>query len=279
MDCHLHAQWIYSAFSSAIPSRTDAEDEAARRAGSCRRVASGAAVSDENSKVLLSQITPLSCLCSNHTVLRHATHLHQLTELPAAIGSLTALTTLDLCSNQLKELPAAIGSLSALTTLELGSNQLTELPAEIGSARSNDRYAGLIDPTRGRQRKDGWFRNCSVALTSTWRTIKGECTRVEACAAACLATTPPTATAPRAIVPAAPIAPTISVDSGAPSQKREAAPAAMAEGAFGAVGEGGEGEVTFSKTCILFLNASCTVNLAVQGLPPFVLRIWVFASR
>ena len=38
---------------------------------------------------------------------------NQLTGLPAAIGSLTALTQLYVNLNQLKELPAAIGSLTA----------------------------------------------------------------------------------------------------------------------------------------------------------------------
>ena len=53
--------------------------------------------------------------------------------LSKSIGSLTALTTLDMGGNQLKELPAAIGSLTALTTLDVYNNQLTELPAAIGS--------------------------------------------------------------------------------------------------------------------------------------------------
>ena len=45
--------------------------------------------------------------------------------IPDAIGSLTALTVLNLLSNQLTEIPVAIGSLTALTELVLGYNELT----------------------------------------------------------------------------------------------------------------------------------------------------------
>uniref|UniRef100_UPI0014828142 leucine-rich repeat domain-containing protein n=1 Tax=Leptolyngbya sp. BC1307 TaxID=2029589 RepID=UPI0014828142 len=53
---------------------------------------------------------------------------NQLTELPADIGQLSSLQTLDLSYNQLTELPADIGQLSSLQTLDLSSNQLSSLP-------------------------------------------------------------------------------------------------------------------------------------------------------
>ena len=52
-----------------------------------------------------------------------------LAEVPAWLGKLTALTTLDLNHNQLTEVPASLGNLTALTTLDLNHNQLTEVPA------------------------------------------------------------------------------------------------------------------------------------------------------
>ena len=58
---------------------------------------------------------------------------NQLTTVPEAIGTLSNLMTLDLSNNQLTTVPEAIGSLSALTTLVLRSNQLTMLPKTIGN--------------------------------------------------------------------------------------------------------------------------------------------------
>ena len=65
-----------------------------------------------------------------------------LTELPDAIGVLTALETLDLSGNELTELPGAIGELCGLRSLvlvrwdeeqvEWRGNQLSQLPPEIG---------------------------------------------------------------------------------------------------------------------------------------------------
>jgi leucine-rich repeat protein SHOC2 len=51
---------------------------------------------------------------------------------PAEIGRLSALRTLDLSDNQLTSLPAEIGQLTALRQLFLYGNQLTSVPAEIG---------------------------------------------------------------------------------------------------------------------------------------------------
>jgi leucine-rich repeat protein SHOC2 len=61
---------------------------------------------------------------------------NQLTSLPAEIGQLTALRVLDLRYNQLTSLPAEIGQLTALRELLLGDNQLTSVPAEIGQLTS-----------------------------------------------------------------------------------------------------------------------------------------------
>ena len=53
-------------------------------------------------------------------------------DVPAALGGLTALTTLNLWGNRLTSLPAALGGLTALKSLYLGGNQLTSVPAELG---------------------------------------------------------------------------------------------------------------------------------------------------
>ncbi|MBS4171081.1 leucine-rich repeat domain-containing protein [Neochlamydia sp. AcF95] len=55
-----------------------------------------------------------------------------LTFLPAEIGQLVNLKTLDLQQNSLTSLPPEIGQLSNLQNLYLSSNQLTALPVEIG---------------------------------------------------------------------------------------------------------------------------------------------------
>ena len=55
-------------------------------------------------------------------------------EIPAALESLTALTTLDLSGNGLTgEIPSALGDLTALTTLDLSTNDLDgRIPSELG---------------------------------------------------------------------------------------------------------------------------------------------------
>ena len=56
---------------------------------------------------------------------------NQLQSLPAEIGNLINLITLNLWSNQLQSLPAEISNLINLLTLNLNYNQLQSLPAEI----------------------------------------------------------------------------------------------------------------------------------------------------
>jgi leucine-rich repeat protein SHOC2 len=59
-----------------------------------------------------------------------------LTTLPAAIGNLTSLTTLNLSNNQISSLPTEIGNLTNLTTLNLSNNELSSLPTSIGNLTS-----------------------------------------------------------------------------------------------------------------------------------------------
>jgi Leucine-rich repeat (LRR) protein len=58
---------------------------------------------------------------------------NQLIELPDTMGNLSVLTSLNLCRNQLTEPPSAMSNLSALTSLDLSTNQLTELPDTMGN--------------------------------------------------------------------------------------------------------------------------------------------------
>ena len=55
---------------------------------------------------------------------------------PAEIGRLTSLVSLDLWYNQLESLPDVIGQLTALKELYLEGNKLTTLPTEIGQLTS-----------------------------------------------------------------------------------------------------------------------------------------------
>ena len=57
---------------------------------------------------------------------------HPLTSLPAEIGDLSQLTSLNLSHNELTSLPSEIGNLFQLTDLYLSYNELTSLPGEIG---------------------------------------------------------------------------------------------------------------------------------------------------
>ncbi|MDZ8263980.1 COR domain-containing protein, partial [Nostoc sp. ChiQUE01b] len=57
---------------------------------------------------------------------------NQLSSLPPEIVQLTNLQTLDLYSNQLSSLPPEIVQLTNLQSLDLGSNQLSSLPPEFG---------------------------------------------------------------------------------------------------------------------------------------------------
>jgi Leucine-rich repeat (LRR) protein len=57
---------------------------------------------------------------------------NRLTSLPAELERLPALTDLWLEENQLRSLPAGLWNLTALTCLQLHENQLTSLPAELG---------------------------------------------------------------------------------------------------------------------------------------------------
>ena len=59
-----------------------------------------------------------------------------LTRLPAEIGQLTNLQTLNLWGNGLSEVPAEIGQLTKLRKLNLANNQLSEVPAEIGQLKN-----------------------------------------------------------------------------------------------------------------------------------------------
>ncbi|KAF0744551.1 hypothetical protein Ae201684_001025 [Aphanomyces euteiches] len=55
---------------------------------------------------------------------------NQIQELPASMGELYQLETLEIEHNQLVTLPDAIGNLKSLTVLRLGSNYLTSLPKQ-----------------------------------------------------------------------------------------------------------------------------------------------------
>ena len=68
---------------------------------------------------------------------------NQLTSVPAEIGQLASLTSLNLESNQLTSLPAEIGQLTSEEWLCLDENELTSMPAEIGQLTSLE---GVVPP-------------------------------------------------------------------------------------------------------------------------------------
>ena len=87
---------------------------------------------------------------------------------PAVIGRLSALRTLDLGYNKLTSLPAEIGQLTSLTVLYLSCNKLTSLPAEIGQLTSL-KGLSLVEnqlttlPARIRELRADWRPRTSLA--------------------------------------------------------------------------------------------------------------------
>ncbi|XP_062852238.1 leucine-rich repeat-containing protein 18 [Trichomycterus rosablanca] len=73
-------------------------------------------------------------------------HSNNIKQLPISIGQLESLCHLNLCNNNLDSagLPADIGNLKSLQTLNLGLNQLTALPPTM-AALTNLRELGLFD--------------------------------------------------------------------------------------------------------------------------------------
>ncbi len=61
---------------------------------------------------------------------------NKLLALPASIGQLTALTSLDLAQNSITALPHQLCALTALDFLSLATNQLSRLPNRWGAASS-----------------------------------------------------------------------------------------------------------------------------------------------
>ena len=79
-------------------------------------------------------------------------------KIPASLGNLTSLTTLELDNNRLTgEIPASLGSLTSLYRLHLDNNQLTgEIPEELGNLTSlyrlylyNNQLTGEIPASLG----------------------------------------------------------------------------------------------------------------------------------
>ena len=70
---------------------------------------------------------------------------NRLTSVPASLGNLTALTTLDLSGNRLTSVPASLGNLAALTTLDLSDNPLTVLPQQLADLQSDGLELKLPD--------------------------------------------------------------------------------------------------------------------------------------
>ena len=73
---------------------------------------------------------------------------NQITQLPASIGQLRQLASLDCSYNQLEHLPAQLGECRQLVQLDLQHNKLIDLPPEIGNltqlARLGLRYTNIF---------------------------------------------------------------------------------------------------------------------------------------
>jgi len=66
---------------------------------------------------------------------------NKLTSVPAELGNLTALQTLDLRSNNdLTSVPAELGRLTNLASLDLAYCELTSFPAELGKVVQVDSF-------------------------------------------------------------------------------------------------------------------------------------------
>ena len=83
----------------------------------------------------LSQVVP-ACIGRLTALMSLNLGFNKLTSLPAEIGQLTSLERLDLTNNRLTSVLVEIGQLTSLVALGLGDNQLTSVPAEIGQLRS-----------------------------------------------------------------------------------------------------------------------------------------------
>ena len=76
-------------------------------------------------KPFISSVLFLFVLCSIRE--------NQITQLPASIGQLRQLASLDCSYNQLEHLPAQLGECRQLVQLDLQHNKLIDLPPEIGN--------------------------------------------------------------------------------------------------------------------------------------------------
>ena len=68
-----------------------------------------------------------------NTILVCSIRENQITQLPASIGQLRQLASLDCSYNQLEHLPAQLGECRQLVQLDLQHNKLIDLPPEIGN--------------------------------------------------------------------------------------------------------------------------------------------------
>ena len=68
----------------------------------------------------------------NYWMTTNAIRENNITHLPASIGQLDKLVTLDLSFNQLETLPPEIGLCRQLSSIDLQHNKLTTLPESVG---------------------------------------------------------------------------------------------------------------------------------------------------